>query len=341
MATTEERIAQLAQGFGQGVQNYRQGQDRQRQQSMQDEARRRQEAMQAIDVANTLGAANGRVYNPADIAPILQSGDFAKFGELMQSAPVSDKFRAEQARLGQEQQLKDLQTQKLQYETQQQALPVDQRDEAKKLKYSKSLEIPNDGRQDQIKKLSTQNATLSGVKTAMQKAVMQLENAGLSEAEKIKAGQGLLKLLNSAEGADAVGAEEAKRIGSFLEYKIGNITGPGSFIGRDLDLFTKQIKNNANFLHDRIAGNEATLRDIKNGVSLSSGGQPFPTKEDINKRTSIVDRNSPAVMNSLQNAGQRAVNSSIPQANASSIQQIQSDVMSLDRNALLKEARGY
>lgn len=139
MATTEERIAQLAQGFGQGVQNYRQGQDRQRQQSMQDEARRRQEAMQAIDVANTLGAQQGRVIDPSAIQPLLQSGNLQGIGELMQAAPVSDKFRAEQARLGQEQQLKDLQTQKLQEDLRQSSLPFEQTKEGRKLSFAQDI----------------------------------------------------------------------------------------------------------------------------------------------------------------------------------------------------------
>jgi hypothetical protein len=43
--TTEQRIAKIANGFGQGVQNFQQGQDRQRSQDLQTEALRRQQAI--------------------------------------------------------------------------------------------------------------------------------------------------------------------------------------------------------------------------------------------------------------------------------------------------------
>lgn len=55
--TTEERIAKIAQGFGQGIQNFQQGQDRKRTQGLQDEALRRQ---QALDAQNTENNAEDR-----------------------------------------------------------------------------------------------------------------------------------------------------------------------------------------------------------------------------------------------------------------------------------------
>lgn len=64
-----------------------------------------------------------------------------------------------------------------------------------------------------------------------------------SEDERIQAGRSAYKKLNDPVNSDAVSMDEAKRVGALLEYKIGNMTGPGSFVGRDLDLFSKQMKN--------------------------------------------------------------------------------------------------
>lgn len=178
MTTTEERIAQLAQGFGQGIQNFQQGQDRQRQQSLQDEARRRQEALQAIEVAGAMGVRDGRVYNPAEIAPLIQSGDLSKFGELMQAAPISDKFKAEQARLGQEQQLKDLQTRKLQEDLRQTSLPFEQTREGKKLSFEQDIKRKQESDPKfRLSKMGAEAANKVGSIASGMQALSGVENA--------------------------------------------------------------------------------------------------------------------------------------------------------------------
>lgn len=121
--------------------------------------------------------------------------------------------------------------------------------------------------------LAKSTTGLFRVKTAMDKALDQLSDPNKSDEEKVKAGQGLLKLLNSAEGSDAVGAEEAKRIGDYLEFAMGNFTGPGSMrVGRDLPGFVNQVKNYSSLLGERIIGNEQGLNAIKKGIPLSQVG---------------------------------------------------------------------
>jgi hypothetical protein len=117
--------------------------------------------------------------------------------------------------------------------------------------------------------LGKKSANLYSVKVAMDEALNQLKSESLSEDEKIKVGQGLLKLLNSAEGADAVGAEEAQRIGSYLEHKMFNVFQPGSMFGRDLDLFTDQVKNNSDLLSGRIRQNQSAIDALASGRKLS------------------------------------------------------------------------
>lgn len=137
--TTEERIAQIAQGFGQGIQNYQQQQNMQRTQQLQDEARRRQEAIQALEVANTLGSQSGRMVDASQLQPLLASGDLTGIGDILQSAPVNERFKAEQDRLSRAQQLQDLQAQKLQQDIRQSSLPFSQTREGQKLAFTESI----------------------------------------------------------------------------------------------------------------------------------------------------------------------------------------------------------
>lgn len=122
----------------------------------------------------------------------------------------------------------------------------------------------------QIAELAKKQAGLYSVKQGMDTALKQLSDPKVSEVQKIKVGQGLLKLLNSAEGSDAVGAEEARRIGSFLENKIFNITQPGSMFGRDMDEFVKQVATNSQVLGDRMAQVQEGIKALKGGASLTS-----------------------------------------------------------------------
>lgn len=72
-------------------------------------------------------------------------------------------------------------------------------------------------------------------------AVSQLEDPNIPEDQKVIIGEGILKMLNDPEMSDAVGADEAKRIGAYLQQF--SLTRPGSTFGRDLPRFTSQVKN--------------------------------------------------------------------------------------------------
>lgn len=194
-----------------------------------------------------------------------------------------------------------LQKDKLDYDKNQRALPYDQQDEFKKAKGLAAFKAPNSSsdlelyeKKQQIKnkykdtqndegvakaaqtKIIQNNIGLANVKNAMDSALTILQDKNVPEDQKIKTGQSLFKLLNSAEGADAVGAEEAKRIGSYLEYNLGNFTQPGAFIGRDLNGFTDQIKNYSTLLGDRVRRNEQTANGLKQGKAISETIQGPP-----------------------------------------------------------------
>ena len=59
-----DTINKLAQGFGQGFQNYQQGQQAQEAKALQAEALRRQQAVQGIDAAAKLSEMTGKAYTP-------------------------------------------------------------------------------------------------------------------------------------------------------------------------------------------------------------------------------------------------------------------------------------
>jgi hypothetical protein len=237
--TTEERIAKIAQGFGQGIQNFQQGQNQKLAQANQAEATRRQ---QAIDAQNMVNGEEDRAMRREQLGI---SKDIAK-AKMIEAG-----------------------------------LPFEQTKEYQKFVAQENVRAKNRApvstseskiAQKQMEKLGTSNAGLFNVKGAMDEALKILRDPTVGEDQKIKVGQGLYKSLNSAEGADAVGAEEAKRLGSYLEYNIANFTQPGAFIGRDLKGFTGQIENYAKLLGGRIQQNESGINTLRSGGSL--GGAP-------------------------------------------------------------------
>lgn len=122
---------------------------------------------------------------------------------------------------------------------------------------------------DQVGKLADKNAQLFNIKSGIEATVSALDDPNLSEDLKIVQGMNALKILNSAEGSDAVGVEESKRLGSLLEFKIANLTGPGSFVGRDLGLFTEQLKNKSKELGTRAEKNQYIIEGLQKGKNIA------------------------------------------------------------------------
>ncbi len=83
--------------------------------------------------------------------------------------------------------------------------------------------------------------------------------AAKTEDDKIRIGRMMLKTLNSTEGADAIGVEEAKRLGDALEFQIFNLLQPGPMFGRDLKGFDTQITHTADSIKTAIDANQKIL----------------------------------------------------------------------------------
>lgn len=90
---------------------------------------------------------------------------------------------------------------------------------------------------EELKTFSKRQGSVDKLSTA----ISQLESKDIPDDEKVVIGQGILKLLNDPEVSDAIGKDEAERIGAYLQQF--SLTRPGSTFGRDLPRFTSQVKN--------------------------------------------------------------------------------------------------
>jgi hypothetical protein len=109
-----------------------------------------------------------------------------------------------------------------------------------------------------VNDLAAKNAGKLSIKNQIDSVVSGWDN--LSESQQLAMGSQLLKTLNSPEGADAIGSEEANRLGAKLQYAMGNFTNsnPTQF-GRDLKGFKEQAKNTAKFIGDAISKNQQII----------------------------------------------------------------------------------
>lgn len=88
--------------------------------------------------------------------------------------------------------------------------------------------------------------------------------AAKTDEDKLAIGRQMLKVLNSSEGADAIGSEEANRLGSKLEFAMGNFTNsnPTQF-GRDLKGFETQIAATLKAVDDGVKFNRAEIARLR------------------------------------------------------------------------------
>ena len=136
-------------------------------------------------------------------------------------------------------------------------------------------DLPLDSKK-MIEGLSTKNANKIGIKNQIESVMSTWDK--LSDDQKVAQGGQLLKTLNSPEGADAIGAEEAKRLGSKLQFAMGNFTnGNPTQFGRDFDGFKTQALGTAASLGDAVGRNQAEV-DRLMGRKTEGKKSPPPGK---------------------------------------------------------------
>lgn len=141
--------------------------------------------------------------------------------------------------------------------------------------------------QETVKSLTQVNAQKTSIANQIDAELSSMQKAYQegNEDQAIAKGKNMLKVLNSTEGKDAVGTDEAKRLASFLEYKIGNFRDPGSFIGRDTEEFFTQAADKSNSIKDAINHNQQIIDSIyKNNGTIPA---PAPIGNSIGKKGSV------------------------------------------------------
>lgn len=122
--------------------------------------------------------------------------------------------------------------------------------------------IPIDVKSE-VTALSSKNASKVAIANQIGSYLEQFR-AAKSEDDKVRIGGQMLKVLNSPEGADAVGSEEAKRLGDALEFNIFDVKAglgakPGKLVGRDLKGFERQAEATYNAIRGSVDQNRAEV----------------------------------------------------------------------------------
>jgi hypothetical protein len=112
-----------------------------------------------------------------------------------------------------------------------------------------------------------------------------LEDPTIDDYVKRASAQNILKVLNSAEGKDAVGVEEAKRLGQFLEFQINPIRAisTGRAFGTDMPRFIEQISIKKGELDTRVDQSMVRINDIykKYGKEIPAGTSQTPSRGSL------------------------------------------------------------
>lgn len=118
--------------------------------------------------------------------------------------------------------------------------------------------------QTEINAIVAKNASKKSIANQLEADFKEFQNAK-TETDKIRIGQQMIKTLNSKEGADAVGTEEANRLAGALEYQKFNVFGAGPMFGRDLPGFEEQVVSTINGIRGGIDLNNSSITDLSKG----------------------------------------------------------------------------
>lgn len=172
-----------------------------------------------------------------------------------------------------------------------QKMAIEARTKARSGGDAKGEPLPLD-KKKQIEALSGLQAKKMAIRNQMQ-GYFEEFRAAKDKDTQIRIGRQMLKVLNSPEGADAVGAEEVKRLGEALEVKVFNWKGPGPIMGRDLEGFAKQVEGTIGAINrgmqlnqqelDKLMGRESDLaKPIQSNLEYQKGevNKPPLSKEE-------------------------------------------------------------
>jgi hypothetical protein len=133
-----------------------------------------------------------------------------------------------------------------------------------------------------VKKAADDIANKQGISDAIGYEIGVLDDPSIDEYVKRASAQNILKILNSAEGKDAVGVEESKRLGQFLEFQLNPVKGlaTGRLFGTDLPRFVEQISIKKEELDTRVNEGMNRVNSIyrKYGKDIPAGTSQMPSR---------------------------------------------------------------
>ncbi len=138
--------------------------------------------------------------------------------------------------------------------------------------------LPKEG-QITVSKMADKNASKNAIANSLQ-AGLEAMQAEQNEDVKIKLGESLLKTLNSPEGVDAIGAEEAKRLGGLLQFKKFNMFEPGSMFGRDVPEFEGQLGATVDYLREGVKKNQKEIDSAYESAGVNAPQRGPQAKRD-------------------------------------------------------------
>lgn len=119
----------------------------------------------------------------------------------------------------------------------------------------------------EVRSLAGKQGNVRTVNNLLKSTLKLLRDPKIKEEQKIQKGMELLKVINSPMGADAIGAEESQRLGSFLEVvstnRPGGYLGTGFKLGRDLPGFTEAVDLKTQELDSLLGMNQERINELE------------------------------------------------------------------------------
>jgi hypothetical protein len=132
-----------------------------------------------------------------------------------------------------------------------------------------------------VKKFADDIANKQSISDAIGYEIGILEDPTVSEYVALNSARSIAKVLNSAEGKDAVGLEESKRLLSELDlFGIKRAIEGGKLFGADVDSFVEKIKIKKGELDGRVQSNMGRVNEIyqKYGKPTPAGTSQTPSR---------------------------------------------------------------
>lgn len=152
------------------------------------------------------------------------------------------------------------------------------------------------GSQKQVEKLAMTAANKKQIANTLESGLRILDDKKVSPDQKLVQAQSMIKALNSTEGADAVGAEESKRLASLLEVHIFNLTQPGPIMGRaPISEFAKQVRNKLGSVRDAARLDEEEIERLTGGGGSAPAQGLLEAGGDQQQKATTPDEDAQAL----------------------------------------------